>query len=174
MRILPQLFAAALLLGAIPALADDYTLGKLEIGQPWARATPPGASTGGGFLTITNEGDTPDRLVSAASPIADRVEIHEMTVTDDVMKMRPVPDGVEIPAGETVELKPGALHVMFLDLIGPIEQGKPVPVTLDFEKAGSIDVEMTVAPPGSPGPEHAQGHEHGSSHGYEHEHEGGH
>lgn len=159
MRILPQLLAAALLLGAAPALADDYTLGKLEIGQPWARATPPGARTGGGFLTVTNEGGTPDRLVGVASPIADRVEIHEMKVIDDVMKMRPVPEGVEIPAGETVEIKPGSLHIMFVDLTGPIEQGAPVPVTLTFQNAGSIDVEMVVTPPGAPGPQHGHGHE---------------
>ncbi|MDZ5699567.1 copper chaperone PCu(A)C [Chelativorans sp. M5D2P16] len=162
MRILPTFLAAALFIGAGTALADDYAVGQLEIGQPWARATPPGASTGGGFLTVTNEGETADRLVSAASPIAGRVEIHEMRVTDDVMKMRPIADGVAIPAGETVEFKPGAFHIMFLELKGPIEQGEPVPVTLTFEKAGSIEVEMVVAPPGAPGPEHG------------HEHEGGH
>lgn len=162
MRILPQFLAAALLLGAAPALADDYELGKLEISQPWARATPQGARTGGGFLTITNEGDDSDRLMSAASPIAARVEFHKMEVADGIAKMRPQPDGIEIPAGATVALKPGAFHIMFLELKGPIEQGKPVPVTLDFENAGSIDLEMVVTPPGAPGPDNGRGHEGGN------------
>lgn len=166
MRTLPKLLAAALLIGVAPASAGDYTLGELEIDRPWTRATPPGADTGGGFLTITNESDAPDRLVGAASPIAGRTEIHEMTVVDDVMRMRPLAEGIEIPAGATVELKPGSFHIMFLDLAGPIEQGATVPVTLDFEKAGSIDVELTVAPPGAPGPEH--GHDHDHDHGEGH------
>ena len=100
--------------------------------------------------------------MGAASPIAGRVEIHEMKVVDDIMKMRPVTGGIEIPAGKTVELKPGSFHIMFLDLTGPIEQGVPVPVTLTFEQAGSIDVEMVITPPGAPGPEH--GHDHGGGH----------
>ncbi|WP_235912018.1 copper chaperone PCu(A)C [Mesorhizobium xinjiangense] len=103
MRILPQLLAAAMLLGPMPAFAQNYSIGALEISQPLARATPKGARTGGGFLTITNEGEDADRLVSAVSPIAERVELHEMKVVDGIMKMRPLPVGIGIPASETVE-----------------------------------------------------------------------
>ncbi|MBZ8132568.1 copper chaperone PCu(A)C [Afifella sp. IM 167] len=158
MRIFSKVLAAALIAAATPALAADYSVGKIEIDTPWTRATPPSASAGGGFLKITNTGDEDDRLVSAASPIAGRAELHTMDMTGGVMKMRQMKDGIPVPAGETVELKPGSLHVMFLDLSGPIAQGAPVPVTLTFEKAGPLDVEMVVAPVGAPGPDGASTH----------------
>src|SRR5215831_2542542 len=99
---------------ALPALAKDYKLGALEIRQPWTRATPPTAQTGGGFLVVTNSGTTPDRLIAAKSPVADKVEVHEMKMDGNVMRMRAVEHGIEIPPGGTVELKPGGLHVMFM------------------------------------------------------------
>ncbi|MDQ0327056.1 copper(I)-binding protein [Rhodopseudomonas julia] len=153
MRLVTKLFAAALVIAATPAFAHGYKLGNLEIGHPWTRATPPSATAGGGFLKITNNGDEDDRLVSASSPIAARVELHTMDMSDGVMKMRPLEDGIPVPAGATVELKPGSLHVMFIDLTAPIEEGESVPATLNFEKAGSVDVEMSATAVGAPGPD---------------------
>jgi copper(I)-binding protein len=145
----PLLALLALLLMASPTLARDYKLGALEIGQPWARATPQTAPTGGGFLTITNTGTTPDRLVSAASPAAGMVQIHEMKMDGDVMRMREREGGVEIPPGATVTLAPGGLHLMMMQLKGPLKQGEKVPVTLVFEKAGKIDVDLDILPIGA-------------------------
>ncbi|MCC5781085.1 copper chaperone PCu(A)C [Nitratireductor sp. B36] len=157
MRILTRTLTAAMLFIAAPAFAGDYTLGKLELDQPWTRATPPGAKAAGGFVTIVNGGEEDDRLVSAEAAFAGRVELHTMDMTDGVMKMRHLPDGIPVPAGETVNLAPGGLHVMFMELKKPIAEGAPVSVTLTFEKAGSIEVEMSVAKPGAPAPE---GHSH--------------
>ncbi|EKF43071.1 Nuclear export factor GLE1 [Nitratireductor indicus C115] len=160
MRYLVHVLAAVSMLAATTAFAADYTLGKLEIEAPWTRATPPGAKAAGGFLIVTNTGGEADRLVSAEAGIAGRVELHTMSMTDGVMKMRHLPEGIDIPAGETVKLAPGGLHVMFMELKEPITQDAPVPVTLTFEKAGQVEVEMTVAPPGAPGPA-GQGHKMG-------------
>lgn len=121
----------------------------LDVTQPWARATPPGAGAGGGFFTITNHGSTDDRLVSASSPITDRVEIHTMEMDGEVMRMQHLPGGIEIPAGETVTLAPGGLHLMFMALSSPIEEGQPIPVTLEFQHAESIETELQVVPAGA-------------------------
>ena len=135
--------ALAALCGA-PAAARDYQLGALQITQPWARATPPSAPAGGGFLKITNTGSAPDRLISASSPVAELVQVHEMKMDGSVMRMREVEKGLEIPPGGSVTLAPGGLHLMMMGLKGPLKQGAKVPVTLVFEKAGKIDVELTV------------------------------
>lgn len=124
--------------------ADAAAVGDLEIARAWARAMLPGQPTGGGYLTIGNDGDADDRLVAVSSPAAGKVEIHSMNVVDDVMTMRPVEDGLEIPAGGTVELKPGGLHLMFMDVDEAFAEGGSVPVTLEFEEAGSIDIELPV------------------------------
>jgi len=138
-------FAAALLgLSAQASLAHDYKLGALEIGHPYARATPPNAPVSGGYLTIRNTGDEADRLISGEAEFADRVEIHEMKMENDVMKMRELADGLEIPAGGEVELKPGGYHVMFIGLDGQMAEGESRTATLTFEKAGSIEVEFSV------------------------------
>ena len=122
--------AAGLALLASPAWAHDYKLGSLEIDHPWSRATAPTAPTGGGYLVITNKGTTPDRLIAARSNAAAKVEIHEMTMNNNIMRMRELPKGLEIPAGQTVTLKPGGFHVMFLDLKAPFAKGAKIPVTL--------------------------------------------
>lgn len=137
---------------ATPAFAIDYKLGSLEISQPWARATPPAAQAGGGFLAVTNKGTTADRLLAVKSPAADKVEIHEMKMDGNVMRMRELEKGIEIPPGATVELKPGSFHIMFMGLKKPFAKGARVPLTLVFEKAGSIDVELTVEAMGAAGP----------------------
>lgn len=138
----------------------------LDVTQPWARATPPGAAAGGGFFTITNRGSVDDRLVSASSPITDRVEIHTMEMDGDVMRMQHLPDGIEIPAGETVTLAPGGLHLMFMELTSPLVEGDPLPVTLVFQHAESIETELQVVPVGST-PEGVNSHtDHHEEHGH--------
>ena len=145
---------AALLLVPVFALAHDYKLGALEISHPWTRATPPTAPSGGGFLIIANKGTTPDRLIAARSAVSDRVEVHEMKMDGNVMRMRELEKGLEIPAGATVMLKPGGFHIMFMGLKAPFAKDTKVPVTLVFEKAGSIDVELAVEAMGTAAPKH--------------------
>ncbi|MFN4017717.1 MAG: copper chaperone PCu(A)C [Reyranella sp.] len=137
-----------------PALAHDYRLGALQIDHPWTRATAPTAKAGGGFLTIVNKGPTPDRLIAARSPAAKAVEVHEMKMDGSIMRMREVDGGLEIPAGATVTLKPGGYHIMFMELSAPLAKGGKVPVTLVFEKAGSIDVEFKIEAAGAASSHH--------------------
>jgi periplasmic copper chaperone A len=141
-----RLATVAVLLALLPGLAfaHDYKVGTLAIGHPWARATAPTAPAGGGFLTITNTGTAPDRLIAARSPAADMVQLHEMKMDGSVMRMRELEHGLEIPAGATVTLAPGGFHLMMMGLKGPLKEHTRVPVTLVFEKAGSIDVELAV------------------------------
>jgi copper(I)-binding protein len=160
--------AAMLAVSASPTTATDYNLGPLQIVQPWARATPKGASVAGGFMKITNKGTAPDRLLGGTAGFAGRFEIHEMKMEQGVMKMRPLSAGLEIKPGQTVELKPGSFHVMFMELKAPLEKGQRVKGTLEFEKAGKIEVEYTVeaigassAGQGAPAaPGHGQGMKH--------------
>ena len=150
--LVPALLLAVLATGAF---AHDYKLGSLTINHPWSRATPKGATVAGGYLKITNTGTTPDRLVSGASEIAKRFEVHEMSMDGGVMKMRELKNGVEIAPGATVEFKPGSYHVMFVDVAKPFAKGDRVKATLTFEKAGKIDVEFAVTDiGGSPKDEH--------------------
>jgi periplasmic copper chaperone A len=146
--------AALVAILALPAFALDYKLGAIEIGQPWTRATPPTAESGGGYLAITNTGTTPDRLIAVKSPAAAKVEIHEMKMDGNIMRMREVEKGIEVPPGATVELKPGGFHVMFMGLKAPFAKDAKVPLTLVFEKAGSIDVELAVEAIGAASPGH--------------------
>jgi copper(I)-binding protein len=143
---------AAMELAAVGAQAADYSVGSMHIVQPWARATPKGASSGAGYLTVTNTGTAPDRLTCATSDAAATCEIHSMTLDNGVMKMRPVEGGLEIKPGETVTLKPGGLHIMFVDLKHAFEPGKTVEATLQFDKAGPLKVELPVLPFGAPAP----------------------
>jgi periplasmic copper chaperone A len=144
----------SLLLPASLALAEDYKLGALEIDQPWSRATPPTAPTAGGFLTITNKGAAPDRLIAARTTAAGQAQIHQMKMGGDVMRMRELDNGLDIPAGATVALAPGGYHLMLVGLKAPFKAGTRVPVTLVFEKAGSIDIELDVQAMGSTAPAH--------------------
>lgn len=132
------------LLAASPAHAHDYRVGDLAIAHPWSRATPPGARVGGGYFAIDNRGSASDRLVAATVERAGRVEIHEMSVTDGVMRMRELPTGVAIAAQGRAELKPGGLHLMLLDLKAPLIQGERLKGTLTFERAGTVAVEFAV------------------------------
>jgi periplasmic copper chaperone A len=145
--------ALALIAILLPALADtalarDYKLGALDIGNPWSRATPKGADTAAGYLTIKNGGATSDRLIAATLTNASRAQIHQMTMDNGVMRMREVANGIEIKPGETVELKPESFHIMFMGLKAPLVKDQKVKGTLTFEKAGAIDVEFAVEPAG--------------------------
>ena len=122
------------------------TAGDLELTAGVTRAMLPGQPVGGGFVTITNKGGEEDRLVSATSPEAGEVQMHEMAMEGDVMKMRQLNDGIVIPAGETVELKPGGLHLMFYKVSEPFKEGATVNVTLTFEKAGAVDLVLPIGP----------------------------
>jgi copper(I)-binding protein len=121
-----------------------FKLGDLTVISPWTRATPGGAKIAGGYLKITNNGPTSDRFIGAKSTEADHLEIHEMSMSDGVMKMRPLPNGLEVKPGETVELKSGGYHLMFTDIKVPFKQGDVIKATLQFEKAGSLDVKFVV------------------------------
>ncbi len=157
MTVLKSLAAAALIsLASLSAQAHEYKLGDLTINHPWTRATPPKAPAAGGFAEIQNTGAEADRLIGASSPIAGRTEIHEMAVNDGVMTMRQLENGLEIPAGGTAVLKPGSFHIMFMQLKEPLKEGTKAPVTLTFEKAGDVTVEMAVEKMGSKGMDHGK------------------
>jgi len=138
--------AAAFVLLASPAFAHNGVthLGPINISVPFARATLPNAPVGGGFMTIENTGTEADRLVSVTTDVAAKSEIHEMSMDGQVMKMRALTDGLEIPAGETITLSPGGFHLMFMGLKGAFVEGQTVNVTLTFEKAGTVELALPV------------------------------
>ena len=138
------MLAAVLAFAAGAASAHDYKAGPLQIQHPWSRATPKGATVAGGYMKIVNTGTTPDRLIGGSTVAAPKFEIHEMSMDGGVMKMRMMPKGIEIKPGQTVELKPGSYHLMFIGLKQPFEQGKRVKGTLQFEKGGTVEVEYAV------------------------------
>jgi copper(I)-binding protein len=135
---------AVLGLLALPAQAADVMVGHLKISATWARATPKGAQVGGGYLTVTNMGSTPDRLIGGTSAVAKEVQVHEMTMANGVMKMRPVAGGLEIKPGATVTLKPGGYHIMFVGLNRQLKQGEHFKVMLSFAKAGKVNVDFAT------------------------------
>jgi copper(I)-binding protein len=140
-RVLAGTLALAL---AAPLVAHGSEDVNLRISHPWTRATPTGASTAVGYMKITNNGKDSDRLIAATAEGADKVEVHEMSMDNNVMKMRQLKEGVEIPPGETVELKPGGFHLMMIGLRTQFKEGETVKGTLGFEKGGSIDIEFKV------------------------------
>ncbi len=148
---------------ALSVAGQAYAQDALVIDHPWARATPPAAQVAGGYMTIRNTGDEADRLVSATAEIAGRTAIHEMVVADGVMTMRPLEEGIEIPAGGSVELKPGSFHIMLMDLAHPLVEGKTFEGTLTFENAGDVDVTYAIAPIGSAAPEEHGDGNHGAT-----------
>jgi copper(I)-binding protein len=137
---------------AAPVRADDVKAGDLVISQAWSRATPGGAKVAGGFLTIENKGTAPDKLIGVSAEIAGKAEIHEMTMDNGVMKMRPLDKGLVIEPGKTVKLAPGGHHLMLQELKGPFKEGEKVPVTLEFEKAGKVAVSLDVQGVGAQAP----------------------
>jgi copper(I)-binding protein len=154
-----SLLALTLLAGStLLAAAHEFKLGDLTIGHPWSRATPGGAKIGGGYLTVTNNGGAPDRLVSATTNVADHVEIHEMAMANNVMTMRKLDNGVAVPPGKTVAFAPGGYHLMLMGLKAPLKEGDRVKATLTFEKAGPIEVTINVEGIGAQHPAPADDH----------------
>jgi periplasmic copper chaperone A len=144
MRSTALLLASLMVLAVSTANARDYKAGSLDIADPWSRATPKGATVGAGYMKITNTGTTPDRLISGSADVAPTFEVHEMTMDNGVAKMRPIKGGLEIKPGETIELKPGSFHVMFVGLKKPLTAGDHIKAALVFEKAGTVNVEYDV------------------------------
>ena len=147
------LIAAAVLLPACFANAHQYQSGALQIAHPWSQQLPPNAPTVAAYFVIQNTGNSADRLVSVDTPIADKAELHQHVMQGDLMKMQPVAR-VEVPPGGTVTFAPMAYHVMLVGLKDRslLQDGKHFPMTLHFEKAGAITVDVNVqkqAPPAS-------------------------
>lgn len=130
--------------------------GDIEIQNPWARASAGMAKTGAAFMDITNDGAA-DRVVGASANVSEVAELHTHIRDGDVMKMRRV-DAIDVPAGETVRLQPGGLHVMFMGLAAPLVEGETFPLTLMFEKAGDVTIDVEVKEAGAMGPMHGSGH----------------
>ncbi|EXL02143.1 membrane protein [Brucella anthropi] len=151
------LSVTAAFVSASTAFAHDFRVGDIVINHPWTRATSPAAKVGGGYFDAANNGAVTDRLVGASSTAASRVEIHKMEMSDGIMKMRPVPDGMVISAGGKIELAPGGYHLMLIDLVKPIKEGDMVPVTLQFELAGSVEVEFAAGALGQAQSDHQGG-----------------
>lgn len=147
-----SLLAAVAAFAALPAAAHDYTAGDIAIAHPWSRAAGANA-TGAGFMTLRNTGTQADRLVSASASIARAVELHTHVRDGDVMRMRPV-EAIPVAPGQTVELRPGGFHVMLIGLKEPLVQGARVPLTLRFERAGEVQVELAVEAAGARGGTH--------------------
>lgn len=155
---LKTLLGTAAFACAVASGAHSVSAGDLKIGHPWARATVPGQPAGGAFLSVHNSGTTPDRLVGATTPAAAHVQLHEMRMDGDVMRMREVP-ALEVAPGQTLKLEPGRMHLMLLGLKQPLKADARVPLTLKFERAGDVKVEMKIesAVPGRPA---SQSHAH--------------
>ena len=134
------------------AQAQNAKVGGVQIENAYTRATVPGQQVAGGFMKIENKGAA-DQLISASSPVSGEVQLHEMAMEGNVMKMRQVKD-IPVPAGGAVELKPGGLHLMFMNIKAPLAAGETVPVKLKFAKAGEVEVKMPVNAMGNPGAGH--------------------
>jgi len=132
----------ALAFASTLACAHGYKLGAIAIGHPFAQATLPGQPNGGAYLKLDNQGSA-DKLLSATSPVSKSVEMHMTSMDGDVMRMRQV-DAIELPANKLVELRPGASHIMLIGLKAPLKEGDSFPLTLKFEKAGEVVVDVKV------------------------------
>lgn len=141
----PSVFAAAALAVVAVVATPAPAKGRdLLIHHAWVRPTPPAAPAGAGYLTITNKGVKPDRLLAGSSPWVREVQVHEMKLDGDVMRMRPVPGGIPVPAGGSVTLAPGGYHLMLIGLKRPFVAGGRVPVTLRFARGGTMTVSLPV------------------------------
>ncbi|AWB08345.1 hypothetical protein A6A40_25245 (plasmid) [Azospirillum humicireducens] len=145
--------AALMMFAAGTALAHGYKAGSIEIEHPWARATAPSAQNGAAYLVLNGMGKENDRLLSAATPVAEKAELHTHLMDNGIMKMRPV-DAIEVTPGSPTALQPGGLHIMLLGLKQPLVKGKAFPLTLTFEKAGPVTVQVDVQGAGAAAPAH--------------------
>ena len=149
-KVLVTMYAALGMVLCGSAMAQNASVGSIKVENAYTRATAPGQQVAGGFLKIENKGSA-DQLVSASSPAAGEVQLHEMAMDGNVMKMRQVKD-IPVPANGSVELKPGGLHLMFMNIKSPLAAGETVPVKLKFAKAGEVEVKMPVNPTAATAP----------------------
>jgi copper(I)-binding protein len=143
-----------------PSGPRTYKAGALVIEAPWTRATPGKSSIGAGFVKITNTGKEPDRLIGGSAELAKTFEVHEMSMSGNVMKMRRLDKGLEIKPGQSVELKPSSYHIMFIGLARPLKVDETIKGTLVFERAGTVSVEYSVRPIGAQPAGKSGGHKH--------------
>ena len=138
---------------ATAALGHSHEKGDIQVRHPWARATPPGATVAAGYLEIRNNGKDADRLLSASTPVAKRVEMHVTEHAEHIAKMRQL-RAFEVPGRERLTLTPGGAHLMLVDIVQPLKQGERFPLTLRFERAGELKVEVEVQELGARHPRH--------------------
>lgn len=162
MTLKKTLLSLTLLLPALFAQAHEYEVGQLHIDHPWSREMPPVAPTAAAYFVVHNKGNEADRLVRVSTPVAGKAELHEHVHADGVMKMQQVQD-VAIPAGGEVKFEPMGYHVMLFNLQQQAKDGERFPLTLTFEKAGDVEVEVAVQK------DAPAGHDHGADQG-EHKH----
>lgn len=146
---------ALAVLSSLPIAAPANRSQSLQVTGAWSRETATGQVVAGGFMTLTNRSRSDDRFVGASSPVASEVQLHTMSMDGGVMRMRRLTTGIPVPAGASVELRPGGLHIMFMGLKRQLRQGQRFPVTLQFERAGRITVNVAVQAVGSTGPKGA-------------------
>ncbi len=147
----------AFVFGLLACFSHTALAVDLAIDQPWARATIGQTPNGVAYLTVTNNGKTGDRLVATHTPVAKHASLHTHTMTGGMMRMEAVP-GIDLAAGETVSFAPGGLHVMMMGLHQPLREGASITLTLTFEQAGKIEIQVPVLAPASMGPAKAMGH----------------
>lgn len=139
--ILAATLGSSLLAGQV--MAHEYDTANLHITHPWSRALPPVAKTGAAYLTIVNRGEQADRLLEVTTPVAGHAELHEHIHQDGLMKMQQI-ETMALPAGSSVSFKPGSYHIMLFDLKQPLVAGEQFPLTLHFEQAGELEVDISV------------------------------
>lgn len=143
LRLLFSAIAVATIAAGSVSAQQASPSAPVEVKDVWSRATAGGSKTGAAYATLTNKGTAGDRLVSASTPVAGKVELHTMSMEGDVMRMRQI-DGIDVNPGASVELKPGGLHIMLMDLKAPLKEGDKFPLTLNFEKGGSSTLDVSV------------------------------
>jgi periplasmic copper chaperone A len=161
--------SGVLLLAAVPLGAHEYASRDVTVAHPWARATPGGAKVGSVYLEMKAKRGPGDRLVAVRSPIAGSAEIHSHVMEQGIAKMRRL-DGIPMPGGKSIILRPDGFHIMLIDLKEPLKEGDLTKVTLIFEKAGEIEVDATVEPIGATGPHGFKGQPPGQDGGKGHHH----
>jgi copper(I)-binding protein len=146
--ILRTLIVLALAVLAAAAEAGSTRVGDIEVSDAWSRATPPAAKTGVAYVTVTNQGREADRLVAVEATGAPRAEMHMHVMDGDIARMRPV-QAVDVPPSETIVFRPGGLHIMLVDLDGPLKEGESFPLTLVFERSGRVTLGASIGKPGA-------------------------
>ena len=161
-KVLSSVVVASAFMASIAFASSEVKVGSLKIENPQARSTVPAQKMSGGFMKIENDGTAADKLISASSSVSKSMELHTMSMDNNVMRMREV-KSIDLPAKSKVELRPGGLHLMFIDLNKQLNAGEIIPVKLKFEKAGEVEVKFQVI--GNKPPDHGQpGHDHKKDH----------